>query len=265
MEQRKGGRISTLRQDVTTNEWISYFVWAVAGAMFAVAWLLSLRAAQTYSQRKLPRVVAATAYVLSPPALAALKAELLPEADATVKLAALDALGRIKDGKAAALLSRFTGDADPEVRRQAVEAMAHLETPAALRPLAAALADAEESVRCAAAAGLARMPDKRLVPFLLRAVEDSSELRWLQTMLPEEERAPARGIAGALADLVARLNAAERQGNVALAEELRQEIAQAVAVERQPRTEEATGERPSLLPDTTHCPSELKATEKIPK
>ena len=39
---------------------------------FAAAWLLALRAGQTYSRRRLPRVIAATAYVLSPPALAAL-------------------------------------------------------------------------------------------------------------------------------------------------------------------------------------------------
>ncbi len=39
---------------------------------FVVAWLLALRAAQIYSDRRPPRVVAATAYVLSPPALAAL-------------------------------------------------------------------------------------------------------------------------------------------------------------------------------------------------
>ncbi|MFP4634966.1 MAG: hypothetical protein ACLFRD_03820, partial [Nitriliruptoraceae bacterium] len=37
-----------------------------------VGWLLALRAGQTYSRRRVPRVVAATAYVLSPPALAAL-------------------------------------------------------------------------------------------------------------------------------------------------------------------------------------------------
>jgi GT2 family glycosyltransferase len=37
-----------------------------------VAWLLALRAAQVYSRRRLPRVVAASAYILSPPALAAL-------------------------------------------------------------------------------------------------------------------------------------------------------------------------------------------------
>lgn len=38
----------------------------------AVAWIFALRAAQQYSPRRIPRVVAATAYVLSPPALAAL-------------------------------------------------------------------------------------------------------------------------------------------------------------------------------------------------
>jgi GT2 family glycosyltransferase len=37
-----------------------------------VAWLTALRAAQRYSRRKVPRVAAATAYVLSPPTLAAL-------------------------------------------------------------------------------------------------------------------------------------------------------------------------------------------------
>ena len=41
------------------------------GLPFA-AWLLALRAAQGFSRRRLARVVAATAYVLSPPALAAL-------------------------------------------------------------------------------------------------------------------------------------------------------------------------------------------------
>lgn len=37
-----------------------------------VGWVLALRAAQIYSDRRLPRVAAATVYVLSPPALAAL-------------------------------------------------------------------------------------------------------------------------------------------------------------------------------------------------
>ncbi len=45
---------------------------AVLMLPFVVAWLLALRAAQIYSDRRLPRVVAATAYVLSPPAFAAL-------------------------------------------------------------------------------------------------------------------------------------------------------------------------------------------------
>jgi GT2 family glycosyltransferase len=38
----------------------------------AVGWLLALKAAQVYSRKRIPRVVAATAYVLSPPVLAAL-------------------------------------------------------------------------------------------------------------------------------------------------------------------------------------------------
>jgi GT2 family glycosyltransferase len=38
----------------------------------AAGWVLALRAAQLYSRRKLPRAVAATAYILSPPVLAAL-------------------------------------------------------------------------------------------------------------------------------------------------------------------------------------------------
>ncbi len=37
-----------------------------------LAWVLALKAAQAFSRRKLPRVVAASAYVLSPPAVAAL-------------------------------------------------------------------------------------------------------------------------------------------------------------------------------------------------
>lgn len=55
----------------------------------AVGWLLALRAAQTYSDRRPPRVVAATAYVLSPPALAAL---VTGRIDALVVLAVLPGL-----------------------------------------------------------------------------------------------------------------------------------------------------------------------------
>ncbi len=55
----------------------------------AVAWVLALRASQPYSRRKLPRVVAATAYVLSPPALAAL---VTGEVGALVVLAAAPGL-----------------------------------------------------------------------------------------------------------------------------------------------------------------------------
>lgn len=39
---------------------------------FVIAWILALRAGQVFSERRVPRVVAATAYVLSPPAIAAL-------------------------------------------------------------------------------------------------------------------------------------------------------------------------------------------------
>lgn len=108
------------------------------------------------------------------PALAHLQRALQPDTEGVLKLAALDAVGRIRDAKAVPLLSRFANDADPEVRREAVEALAHLEAPGALRALAAALSDASEPVRCAAAAGLARLPDKRLVPFLRRAIPDPS-------------------------------------------------------------------------------------------
>lgn len=42
-------------------------------APLAIGWMFALRATQTYSQRRAPRVVAATAYTLSPPVLAALE------------------------------------------------------------------------------------------------------------------------------------------------------------------------------------------------
>lgn len=56
---------------------------------FALAWLFALRAAQPFSARRGPRVVAATAYVLSPPALAAL---LTARVEALVVFAALPGL-----------------------------------------------------------------------------------------------------------------------------------------------------------------------------
>jgi GT2 family glycosyltransferase len=54
-----------------------------------VAWILALRATQRYSARKLPRVAAATAYVLSPPVIAAL---LSGQVGALVVVAALPGL-----------------------------------------------------------------------------------------------------------------------------------------------------------------------------
>ncbi|MEX0832000.1 MAG: glycosyltransferase family 2 protein [Nitriliruptoraceae bacterium] len=51
-----------------------------------VAWVFALRAAQQYSPRRVPRVVAATAYVLSPPSLAALATG---QVDALVLMAVL--------------------------------------------------------------------------------------------------------------------------------------------------------------------------------
>lgn len=58
------------------------------GSLLA-AWILALRATQRYSARKLTRVVAATAYVLSPPALAAFQSGQL---SALIALAALPGL-----------------------------------------------------------------------------------------------------------------------------------------------------------------------------
>ena len=54
-----------------------------------LAWVFALRATQRYSPRKLPRVAAATAYVLSPPALAALATG---QVGALIALAALPGL-----------------------------------------------------------------------------------------------------------------------------------------------------------------------------
>ncbi|MFU8840457.1 MAG: glycosyltransferase [Nitriliruptoraceae bacterium] len=56
---------------------------------FVLAWLFALRAVQPFSARRGPRVVAATAYVLSPPAIAAL---LTARIEALVVLAALPGL-----------------------------------------------------------------------------------------------------------------------------------------------------------------------------
>jgi GT2 family glycosyltransferase len=96
------------------------------GLPFA-AWLLALRAAQIFSARRLPRVVAATAYVLSPPMLAAL---------ATGRLGAL-VVGATVPGlvAAGAVLARPTSS--PERAWRAVAAVALLTAIAgAFEPLA---------------------------------------------------------------------------------------------------------------------------------
>jgi hypothetical protein len=78
-----------------------------------------------------------------------------------------------------------------------------------------------------------------------RAVQDSPDLRWLQTLLPQEERVHAAGVGHTLTDLVARLTAAEQRGDLTSASELRRQIeVVAGAIAAPPPDLEGERERP---------------------
>jgi HEAT repeat protein len=89
-----------------------------------------------------------------------------------VRIAALEALGRIGGPRAAALLAPFTQDADLDIARAALEALGAIDQPGALPALQAALRADEPARRIAALRALAQRGGAAAVEPLLRAAAD---------------------------------------------------------------------------------------------
>ena len=83
----------------------------------------------------------------------------LGDADADVRIAACDALGKRKDAEAARLLGGvLTGDIDKDVRFAAARALGESRDPAAIPALAAALEDSDPAMQSRARSRFARSP-----------------------------------------------------------------------------------------------------------
>jgi HEAT repeat protein/Zn-dependent protease with chaperone function len=96
------------------------------------------------------------------------------DTDAKVRLAAVEALACLDDAGAIPALAKALKDTNVAIRREAAQALARLDAPGVVEPLVAALGDADAHVRLASVEGLARRGDKRALAALSALVKDSS-------------------------------------------------------------------------------------------
>ncbi|MDK1032227.1 MAG: HEAT repeat domain-containing protein, partial [Planctomycetia bacterium] len=95
------------------------------------------------------------------------------------RVAAIEALGVIKDAEAVDVLTGSLKDAFAEVRTAAAKALLEIKDPRAVEPLIAALKDTDRRVRASSAEALAALEDKRAVEPLIAALDDwDSEVRY---------------------------------------------------------------------------------------
>lgn len=96
----------------------------------------------------------------------------LEDADPKVRLAAVNALGKIGGDRVVDALIDALRDADAKVRSAAAFWLQYLRAPRSVEPLCAALTDLDAGVRQAVALALWWLEDPRSVDPLLRAIED---------------------------------------------------------------------------------------------
>jgi HEAT repeat protein len=97
------------------------------------------------------------------------------DSDAKVRAAAVEALAQLQDSRSIPAFTKALKDSSPAVRRAAAEALAQLEdSPQTVEPLVGALQDSDVHVRLAAVEGLAARKDKRALAALGSLVKDSS-------------------------------------------------------------------------------------------
>ncbi|MCO6044082.1 HEAT repeat domain-containing protein [Aeoliella sp. ICT_H6.2] len=99
---------------------------------------------------------------------------LLRSPDSRVRIAAIQAEGKIKDKSVAPDLTVTLSDEDHYVRMYAAMALGELGDMRATSGLVAALADQEIAVRRESARALGRIGDRRAIPPLIKALDDSS-------------------------------------------------------------------------------------------
>jgi Zn-dependent protease with chaperone function len=97
------------------------------------------------------------------------------DSEVRVRAAAVEALAALEDVRAIPILAKALKDANVSVRRAAAEALASMdEAPQTVEPLVSALSDSDVHVRLAAVQGLAARKDKRALSALGGLAKDSS-------------------------------------------------------------------------------------------
>ena len=116
----------------------------------------------------------------------------LPGGTAVIaRIRAVDALGRISNGRALDALTAVTKDPDARLRAAAAQALGHLEAAGGVPTLTPLLRDADDRVREAAAAALASIGDAQALPALRLALDSETVAhvrRAVQTALEQIER-----------------------------------------------------------------------------
>lgn len=97
--------------------------------------------------------------------------DLLDKSTGSERQFVAEALGEMKDQRAAAPLIAALKAGEPDVRRAAATSLAALGDPRAVESLILALEDSEDAVRRAAAWALGRLADRRAVAALLKALK----------------------------------------------------------------------------------------------
>lgn len=98
----------------------------------------------------------------------------LAESDDPAKvLAAVNALGQIKDKRALDVVAHVLKSEIATLRCHAAESLGVMADPKAVKPLIAALNDKDSNVRANVTAALAKLPDERCVAPLVKALRDS--------------------------------------------------------------------------------------------
>ena len=94
--------------------------------------------------------------------------------DISIRHAALEVLGRLKNNKAIPAMARFLEDESVVMRRAAAEMLGQIGGGKAAGALLGSLADVDEIVRLHTVQGLTRTPDPRFAPRLAKLLQDES-------------------------------------------------------------------------------------------
>jgi len=155
----------------------------------------------------LPRCRAATALgALCHPNIIPALIGLLDDLDVTVRLAAIDALGRQGDMRGYEALMPLLGDKEAEIRQAAAEALAGCLDQRMIDPLVKMMDERDAASRAFAAEALSYFSDGRVPPLMLRALRDKDDLVYMCALDGNGRWVTDRRIADALLALYDRSN-----------------------------------------------------------